>query len=317
MEMLKLAPAYKDYVWGGTRLKTEFGKQTGLDIIAESWELSCHPEGESRVSGGRYDGMTLSDVIKATGKRILGTNCKKFDTFPLLIKLIDTGAPLSVQVHPGDAYARKNEGQRGKTEMWYVIDHEEDAFIYHGLSRKITQTELAERIKNDTLTQVLNKVTVKKGDVFLIKPGTIHAVGKGVLLAEIQQNSNLTYRIYDYNRLDSHGNPRPLHIEKAIAVADLSPPDDPPRKDGFLAKCEYFSVRLQRVAGKARLPAGRKSFQSLLIISGGGEVKRGRQKFHFNKGDSIFIPAKTGRYSITGNCEIIITYTGEAGNNHG
>jgi len=310
MEILKLIPAYKDYIWGGKKLKTDFGKHTDLDIVAESWELSCHPNGQSTVFGGTYDGKTLSYVIKSNGKEILGSNCKDFEDFPILIKLIDSNQDLSVQVHPGDSYAIENEGQYGKTEMWYVVDCEKGAYLYYGFNKEITRDELAERIQNNSLTDVLNKVLVKKGDVFFIRPGTVHAICKGIVIAEIQQNSDLTYRIYDYNRLGPDKSARELHIKKALDVSILSPVDNIAPENGFLAKCKYFSVMHRNVYGEQKGIAGEDSFQSLLFIGGHGRIECGGQSLDFDKGDCIFIPANAGEYNVKGNCEMLITFAG-------
>ena len=223
LQPVKLIPALKDYLWGGTKLKTVYHKQSDLDTVAESWELSTHPDGQSVVASGMYTGRTLEEYIQENGCEILGSRAMKFDHFPILIKLIDARDNLSIQVHPSDAYALTHEGEYGRTEMWYILDCEEGASLYYGLKTAITQQELRQRIKDNTLLCVLNRVPVHKGDVFFIEAGTIHAIGKGITICEIQQNSNTTYRVYDYDRRDKNGCPRPLHIEQAIAVSSLRP----------------------------------------------------------------------------------------------
>ena len=192
MAILKLKPACKDYLWGGNRLKKEFGKEAKGDVLAETWELSCHPAGSSVITNGKYAGKSLAEYFATEGKGILGTNCTGFEDFPILIKFIDAKNNLSVQVHPDNEYAQKNEGQYGKSEMWYIIDALPGALLYYGFKKEISAEEFAARIKNNTLLEVLNAVSVKKGDVFFIKPGTLHAVGGGVLLAEIQKSCNVT-----------------------------------------------------------------------------------------------------------------------------
>ncbi len=196
MAILKLKPSCKEYLWGGTRLKSEFGKEFSGEKLAETWELSCHPDGPSIVENGVYAGETLSEYILMEGKKVTGTKSRRYQQFPLLIKFIDAKEDLSIQVHPDDAYALQYEGQYGKTEMWYIVDCEEGASLYYGFSREISKEEFVERIEKKTLLEVLNKVEVQKGDVLFIEPGTIHAIGKGNLIAEIQQNSNVTYRVY-------------------------------------------------------------------------------------------------------------------------
>lgn len=202
---------------------TEFGKEYDGDKLAETWELSCHPDGPSYVANGEYAGETLSEYILMEGKKVTGTHSRHYSQFPLLIKFIDAKDDLSIQVHPDDEYAMKNEGQYGKTEMWYIVDCEEGASLYYGFSREVSKAEFEERIKNKTLLEVLNKVEVHKGDVLFIEPGTIHAIGKGNLIAEIQENSNVTYRVYDYGRKDANGKERDLHIEKALQVTKRVP----------------------------------------------------------------------------------------------
>ena len=181
MAILKLKPSSKDYLWGGTRLMTEFGKEYDGDKLAETWELSCHPDGPSYVANGEYAGETLSEYILMEGKKVTGTHSRHYSQFPLLIKFIDAKDDLSIQVHPDDEYAMKNEGQYGKTEMWYIVDCEDGASLYYGFSREVSKEEFEKRIKNKTLLEVLNKVEVHKGDVLFIEPGTIHAIGKGNL----------------------------------------------------------------------------------------------------------------------------------------
>lgn len=315
MAVLKLTPAFKDYLWGGTRLRDDFQKDCDFDKIAESWELSCHKDGPSTISNGEFKGLTLSEYIEKAGKSVLGTDCEKFDNFPILIKLIDAKDNLSVQVHPDNEYALRVEGEYGKTEMWYIVDCDEGATLLYGFKDTISKNEFAQRIADNTLLEVTNAVPVKKGDVFFIQAGTLHAIGKGILIAEIQQNSNTTYRIYDYGRVGKDGNPRELHVEKAKDVTDLCPakayPETPvEQKDGYTSKllssCDYFTTYAIDVESKAVLEADEKSFVSLLILEGEGKVI-GDDTVEFRKGDSIFIPAGTGKFAVDGKCKAILT----------
>lgn len=269
MAVLKLTPAFKDYLWGGTRLRDDFQKDCDFDKIAESWELSCHKDGPSTIANGEFKGLTLSEYIDKAGKSVLGTDCEKFENFPILIKLIDAKDNLSVQVHPDNEYAQRVEGEYGKTEMWYIVDCDEGATLLYGFKDTITKDEFAQRIADNTLLEVTNAVPVKKGDVFFIQAGTLHAIGKGILIAEIQQNSNTTYRIYDYGRVGKDGKPRELHVEKAKDVTDLCPakayPETPvEQKDGYTSKllsaCDYFTTYAVDVDSKAVLEADEKSF---------------------------------------------------------
>ncbi len=301
MAILKLKPACKDYIWGGRRLLDEFGVESGKQICAEAWTLSCHPDGASTLESGE----TLADYIKRNGSEILGTNCRYFRDFPILIKLIDARANLSVQVHPTDKYAVANEGQLGKSEMWYILDAEADSVLWCGFKQKLTRNEFAARIKDDTLLEVLNAVKVHKGDTIFIPAGTIHAVGKGVLLAEIQQNSNVSYRIYDYGR------GRPLHIAKALDVTDLNPPTL--RGDAYphLAACDYFVVDKLNLDGKilseAQGVVNGESFLSVQILGGTGKISNGGTTKAYRKGDSFFLTAGSGAWRINGTCDALLT----------
>lgn len=313
MKPIKLSPAFKDYLWGGTKLKTDFGKKCDLEKVAESWELSTHKDGQSVVSTGEFAGLTLGEYIAKNGESVLGENAAKFDFFPILIKLIDAKDNLSVQVHPDDGYALKVEGEYGKTEMWYVVDCEEGAYLYYGFNRDITAAEFEKRIADNTVLEVLNKVEVHPGDVFFIESGTVHAIGAGILICEIQQNSNTTYRVYDYDRRDKDGNPRELHIEKAIQVSNFEKAPEISRghmideSTRLLAECKYFKVMRSEISGEKKFFAGSDSFNSVIVLSGEGEVLCSGETLNITKGDSVFVPASAGEYTIKGSCEVIIS----------
>ncbi len=318
MYPIKLKPAFKDYLWGGTRLRDDFGKDCDFDKIAESWELSCHKDGNSVVADGEFAGLTLAQYIEKEGKSVLGTNCEKFENFPILIKLIDAKDNLSVQVHPNNEYAQRVEGEYGKTEMWYVVDCDEGASLLYGFKHNITKEEFRERIENNTLLEVTNSVPVKKGDVFFIEAGTLHAIGKGILIAEIQQNSNITYRIYDYGRVGADGKPRQLHIDKAVDVTNLCPAKPYPQSEPVdmggwtkkrLAKCEYFTVDVINVDTSAALEADKSSFVNILVLDGGCVLSsEGNDAVELKKGDSVFIPAGLGKFELTGKCSAVMTH---------
>ncbi|MBR1663967.1 MAG: class I mannose-6-phosphate isomerase [Ruminococcus sp.] len=312
MAIFRLSPAFKDYLWGGTRLRDDFKKQCDYEKIAESWELSCHKDGASVVADGEDKGLTLQQYIDKHGKGVLGSDCEKFENFPILIKLIDAKDNLSVQVHPDNEYAQRVEGEYGKTEMWYVVDCDEGAQLLYGFKKEISKDEFASRIADNTLLEVTQNVPVHKGDVFFIEAGTLHAIGKGILIAEIQQNSNTTYRIYDYGRVGKDGKPRELHVEKAKDVTKLAPakqyPETPvEQKDGYtiklMASCDYFTTYVMDIEKSAELDADEKSFNSVLILEGEGSIG----DVPFKKGDSIFITAGSGKYTINGKCKAILT----------
>ena len=315
MYPLKLDAPINDYLWGGTRLKTEYGFKTDKEKAAEAWVLSCHKDGESVVLNGEMKGKTLSEVLNIWGNDALGVNATRFPYFPLLIKLIDAKDKLSVQVHPDDDYALKNEGEFGKTEAWYVVDSAEGASLIYGFKKEISKEEFRRRIEDNTLLEVCNIVPVKKGDLFFIPSGTLHAIGEGILIAEVQQNSNTTYRVSDYGRLGADGKPRELHIEKAVDVTETIPPKMPYGKTGeiikenfgerrLLASCEFFKMETLSLKGKTEI-FGEDSFVSLVVLSGEGKLLGG-EEIPFKKGDSFFIPAKE-KVSIEGTAEILVS----------
>ncbi|WP_028520803.1 type I phosphomannose isomerase catalytic subunit [Ruminococcus flavefaciens] len=315
MRPFYLKAPVKDYIWGGTRLRTLFGKEGG-ERLAESWELSCHPDGECYISGGEFDGMKLSDFVKEHPEAV-GYGFKSGDSFPVLVKLIDAKNDLSVQVHPDDEYAHKYENDNGKTEMWYVIDAAPDSELIYGFNEELSKEDFRKAIEDNTLMEKLRRVPVKQGDVFFIEPGTLHAIGKGILIAEIQQSSNVTYRVYDYGRLGADGKPRPLHIEKALEVTNTKPLD-PERPvyglelDGvvtqLLADCKYFNVNRHRLIKELELYADKNSFAHVLMIGGsGGELVADNYRLELTMGSSVFVPAGTGAFAIKGNCDVIVT----------
>ena len=305
MEILKLQPIFKDYIWGGQRLREDFGFQSDLPKLAEGWMLACHQAGMNTIDGGSYDGQPLEQVVESVGKETLcGTNAARFPYFPVLIKLIDAKDNLSIQVHPDNDYARRVENEFGKTEMWYVLDCEPGAFLYYGFDHEISREELEERIRNNTLTEVLNAVPVKKGDCFFIPSGTLHAICKGVVVAEVQQNSNVTYRVYDYGRVGADGKPRALHVKQALEVMRRTPPEQHDFSP-HLAKCDYFTVDV--VAGGYTGTADEMSFVSLLITEGEGRLTCGGETVQAKKGDSFFITAGSGAYALTGSCKALLT----------
>lgn len=301
--IFKLKAPVKDYIWGGTKLCSEYGKESGSEIIAESWELSCHHDGLSII-----EGMDIPLVeYLAEHPEAMGENCRKFDDFPILIKLIDARDNLSVQVHPNEKYAQEHEGEHGKTEMWYVIDCEPDSSIIYGFKEKISKNEFKQAIENNTLLDKVNTVPVHKGDVFMIKAGTLHAIGKGCLIAEIQQSSNVTYRVYDYGRL------RELHIDKALDVTKCSPLAIPEQhhEKNLLIRCKYFKVYKEDIIDKSKYHKNEKSFTHVLVLDGEGRIYSNYDQYfndskNLKKGDSFFIDAGS-RWYITGKCSVIYT----------
>ncbi|MBQ4071757.1 MAG: ROK family protein [Clostridia bacterium] len=301
MKNLLLYPECKDNIWGGTKLKTKYGKATDRDIVAESWELSYHKDGPTRTE----DGATLSEAL--TNEEI-GTNCSDFSFFPVLVKLIDAKDDLSVQVHPSDSYALENENSFGKTEMWYIVEAEEGAGIYLGFKKDVTEDEYKAAIKNNTLTDLLNFYEVKAGECYFIPSGTIHAIGSGCLICEIQQNSNLTYRVYDYGRRDKNGNTRELHIEKALKVTSLKKYEACPlgisAKDGeLLGVSRYFTVTKLDVKGATDIACDAATFKCFTCVE--GEATVGGERLALGK--SRLVSAHNGKIEIKGNATVIMT----------
>ena len=305
MSILKLKPACKAYVWGGHRLVDDFNVEYDGEILAEAWELSCHPDGASTIVNGEFKGRTLTEYIESKGKEVLGENCRRFRDFPLLIKFIDARDNLSIQVHPSNAYALEHEGQFGKTEMWYVLDAEPGAFIYYGFKNEISLEEFSARIADNTLLEVLKTVEVKRGDVIMIESGTLHAIGAGILVAEIQQNSNVTYRVYDYNR------GRELHISKALDVTNRSPIVRCGSSFPHIADCDYFTVDRLTLDGnltyRTNGTVGAQTFLSILILDGEGTITNHGEKLDYRKGDSFFLPAGAGDWQLEGTCDALLT----------
>lgn len=316
--MIKLEAALVDKIWGGSHLKDKYGKKTSLTRIGESWEVSSHPNGMSIVKTGPYKGLMFDDYLERIGKEALGTHCINFDKFPILIKLIDAKEALSIQVHPNDNYAKQVEHAYGKTEMWIVLDCEEDSFLYYGVNDRLTKDAFRKHIEDNTILSVLNKVPVKVGDVFFMAAGTIHAIGTGIVICEIQQNSDTTYRVYDFNRKDDNGNFRELHIEKAMDVSCLEPTDKKVGSEGCLQKlpggsaqlmatCPYFTTYDYHCEKTIEIPVTQQSFLALLCIEGHGTLRFKDEELIVEKGESLFIPAEDGTIKVTGSCRLIGT----------
>jgi mannose-6-phosphate isomerase len=314
---LKMRPCYKEYLWGGTRLKTEFGKADAPDVTAESWELSCHSDGLSLVDGGAYAGKSIAELGEIDREGFWGSACRS-DIFPVLVKLIDAKKDLSIQVHPSDQTARTDLGEQGKAEMWYIVDCEPQACIYFGFSKKISKEEFLRRARDGSICEVLNRVPVAKGDVFYILPGTIHAIGAGIVIAEIQQNSNTTFRVYDYQRKGTDGKLRPLHLERAAEVVSYEPiiPEEckanscvtfPEFTMTEMFSCTYFRAYRVDVKTAVTLLCDGQSFQHLLCVEGWGTIRANGQTYSFQRGDSFFMPAALGEYKIEGVCRMLLS----------
>ena len=303
----RLQPVFKNYLWGGTRLIDEWGKTPGTPTLAESWELASHKDGDSMILDGELAGMPLSEAVKEY-PALVSEKFRPSETFPLMVKLIDAQQPLSIQVHPFNDYARRVEHSRGKTESWYILNHDEGAYIYLGFKRSVSRWDFEQAIMTDTITDLLRKVYVKDGDLFFIPAGTIHAIGPGITLAEIQENSNITYRVYDYGRVGADGKPRELHIAKALDVTNTFPLNitPPGRRGNVIVSCNKFHV--ERISAPFAGKANGEGFKFLLCINGNGEFSCGEYSCELGKGGNIYVPGDCEEdFVIDGDCECLIT----------
>lgn len=318
-------PYGKDYLWGGDRLREEFAKRDMASPLAESWECSAHPDGPSAAADGEYAGIKLRDIIKLhpeyLGSHVGKAGGGEAGQLPVLVKFIDAKYDLSVQVHPDDAYAAKFEGgQSGKNELWYILDASEDACIVYGLRDSVSRDVLRQAAKDGTVGRYLQRVPVKKDQVFFVEAGTIHAIGAGCLIAEIQENSNLTYRLYDYDRIDKNGQKRPLHIEKALGAAKLTVEKEPRQPmrvlryapgcaRELLGRCSRFEVYRMLVNTERKqavqFRADELSFRVLLCIDGCGVLFFGGAMLEVYKGDCVFVPADSAEIRVHGKFEFL------------
>lgn len=304
-KILKLTPALKDYIWGGYRLKELFGRENGGKKISESWEVSVHPDGLCMAGS-----ETLSDYLTQNPQAV----DREGSPFPILIKYIDAKQNLSVQVHPDDEYARRVENDNGKTEMWYILEADEGAGIYCGFRRDTSRSEFLGKVSDGTVEELLNFIPVKRGDCFLIEAGTVHAIGAGCVICEVQESSNVTYRVYDYLRKDAEGNYRALHVDKAADIINYRAYSDNthsgnylPCKGGklrLLTECKYFRCRKLLLDGEYSERADR-SFITLNVLRGSGQI----DGLNFQSGDSFFVPCGE-KFTVKGNAEIMITDKG-------
>ncbi|MBE5961551.1 MAG: mannose-6-phosphate isomerase, class I [Lachnospiraceae bacterium] len=307
-ELFFLKPVLKEMIWGGSRLKTDFSYDIPSDHTGECWAVSAHKNGDCEIADGMFKGQKLSQIFK-DHKEFFGNI--KMDVFPLLIKIIDAKQDLSIQVHPDDAYAKIHEnGALGKTECWDILDCDQDAKIVIGHNAK-TKEELEEMIANNEWGRLIREIPIKKGDFFQIEPGTVHAIKGGTLILETQQSSDVTYRLYDYNRMQN-GKPRELHIKKSLDVircpytARKQPQVIRPYQDALveeLVTCPYYSVNKIEVSGKADFKQD-KPFTIMTVVNGDGEID-GRK---IKKGDNFIIPSGYGKYELKGDLSVISSY---------
>jgi mannose-6-phosphate isomerase len=323
MYPLRFKPVFKDYLWGGQNLKRFSKKIPDNNITAESWEISSHPDGMSIVSNGEFKGKTINDLIQMNPADFLGSTVfdKYTYNFPLLVKLIDAEKDLSVQVHPEDEYAKKHEhGDPGKNEMWYIMDAKEGSKLVYGMKDKISKNDFIKAIEEERIEECLETVPVKKGDILNIPAGLVHAIGKGIILAEIQQNSNTTYRLFDYNRTDINGNKRPLHLEKALDVINFNLNKKTLSKMGLEINItgnskrtiqiinDYFIIENYCINDKVTESTDGTRFFIYVVVNGTGEIEHENKKDALKTGDTLLIPACNGVYSFSGNMNLLKAY---------
>ncbi|HHX49328.1 MAG TPA: mannose-6-phosphate isomerase [Clostridiales bacterium] len=308
MKPFKLCPVLKDYIWGGIKLSTIWGKSDSPKKIAESWELSMYPNSESICPNGD----TLKDLYN-NNPDLFGDKVMDYQFFPMLIKILDATNDLSIQVHPDDGYALQREEQYGKIETWYVLDVEPGAYLLVGFKKDTTRIEFEDAIKNGTVADLLNRVEVKAGDCLTIYPGTVHAIMKGITIYEIQQNSNITYRIYDYDRKDVGGNKRPLHLEQAEEIINFEATKinivNDYVSEGFgkfrnIEKTAYYSLDEYVLKGKISLSKS-KSFMAITVVD--GDVLLNNEQIA-KKGDTYFVPANYSLILESNDAKVLVAY---------
>jgi len=305
---LKFKPILKERLWGGTKLKEVFGKPIESDITGESWELSTVPGDISVVANGSLEGKSLQELIDSNGEELLGKSVvERFGKeFPILIKFIDAKQDLSIQLHPNDALAKERHNSFGKTEMWYIMDADPKAELIVGFNKDVTKEEYAESVANDTLLDLLNYEQVKEGDTFFINTGKIHAIGAGVMLAEIQQTSDVTYRVFDFNRKDKDGNLRELHTDLALDAVDYEKKDDfkvsysqEKNEVNTMVNCPYFKTNFIELTENLELDTvNRDSFTIFMCVGGEAKISTAEGEVAIKSGETALLPASTQKISL-------------------
>jgi len=313
---LVFEPILQDRIWGGTKLKTDLGKNIPTQTTGESWELSTVQDNVSVVKQGEYAGKPLTDLLERFPAEVLGTNVhQQFGTqFPLLFKFLDAKEDLSIQVHPNDELAKKRHNSFGKTEMWYVMQADEGSRIIVGFKEKSSPEEYLDKLKNKNLIDILNEQPVKKGDVYFLETGTIHAIGAGIVIAEIQQTSDITYRIYDWDRVDANGNGRQLHVEEALEAMNYNPTDTKKQytkninESNVTVDCPYFTTNFLPLQGSADISKDGNSFTVYICTEGDYSIDVAGESYSFKKGDTVLIPAALKAFTLNGTATLLEIY---------
>jgi mannose-6-phosphate isomerase len=313
---LQFIPILKERIWGGTQLKNQLNKPILSDKTGESWEISSVPNDVSVVSNGLYNGKSLNELIETFSTQLLGTRVfEQFgNQFPLLFKFIDAQQDLSIQLHPNDELAKKRHDSFGKTEMWYVMQAEEGARMIVGFKEKSSSKEYLENLNNKTLLTILDTQTVKEGDVFFLETGTIHAIGAGIVVAEIQQTSDITYRVYDFDRVDADGIPRELHVDLALdainydVVAAKRSYSKVQNSVNEVVDCPYFTTNYIEITDRVAMTSNPSTFKVLMGVSGDFELLMNNVTYTYSKGDTLLIPAGAPNFELKGTASVLEIY---------
>lgn len=310
---LTFIPIFKERIWGGTKLKDYLNKSFDGNQIGESWELSTVENDVSVIADGDFAGMNLKEVIEKFPKEILGSkSIEKYGLeFPLLFKFLDAQQDLSIQVHPNDELAKLRHNSFGKTEMWYVLQADEEAKLIVGFKDKINKEDYLDLIKNKKIVEALNEIPVKKGDTFFLETGTVHAIGAGVLIAEIQQTSDITYRLYDWDRVDAQGNERELHTDLALDAINFEETNAQIKYSKILnqssevVKCPFFKTNILPVSGEYFWKKQKDNFTVLMCTHGVFSLYFDNEEYFYQKGDTVLIPAIIEEFALIGNATLL------------
>lgn len=313
---LQFQPILKDRIWGGTKLRTYLNKPISSEITGESWEISTVENDVSVVSNGTFKGKSLNEIIEAYPREILGTKVyEQFgNQFPLLFKYLDAREDLSIQVHPNDELAKKRHNSFGKTEMWYVMQADQEARLIVGFKEKSSKEKYVHHLENKSLLTILDSKKVQKGDVFFLNTGTVHAIGAGTVIAEIQQTSDITYRLYDFDRVDANGNTRELHIDLALDAINYDVVEAERRYEkkentsNTIATCEYFTTNFIPLNGTVRMDSKKESFRVFMCVEGEFELSLNETNYNYKTGDTVLIPAQTDGFTLLGKASILEIY---------
>ncbi|RKS13406.1 type I phosphomannose isomerase catalytic subunit [Flavobacterium sp. 120] len=313
---LQFEPILKERIWGGEKLKTLLNKPITSTITGESWELSTVEGDISVVANGEWKGKSLTDIINDSPDEILGTevHARFGKQFPLLFKYLDAREDLSIQVHPNDELAKKRHNSFGKTEMWYIMQADDDARIIVGFKEKSNASEYLENLKNKTLLSILDDVKVKSGDVFFLETGTVHAIGAGLVVAEIQQTSDITYRLYDFDRVDANGNTRELHVDLALDAINYNKVETKKEytkninDSNEIVDCPYFTTNFIPLDGEISVSKSGKTFTVYMCTEGTFELEYNNSKLQYKKGDTVLIPAALNAFILNGKASILEIY---------